>query len=358
MNRYASCSPTASVKTTLVCTALLLGACSTPPVPSDASAAPSPRPPASGPPVESVAGRIAFQANLANETSGIYVMDADGSNVVQLIDDPTVHELDPTWSPDGALIAYTTMSADGSLAGGVFVIDPDETEPILVDGAFAYAPPAWSPDGALLAVGGDGSERGIGVYDIARNELERLTEDGGTAPHWAPDGGSIAYNVATDGRTVQVASGDVHEVTSDDWNDVVGHWTDDGARLVFVSDRDTDQAAGSRRSWIVDAAGGEPELFGDVLGAFARWPSPDGAWLAYASDDGLHLSRADGSEDRSISTTIPADQGPSWAPDSTAFVFSTATEEARDLFIMRVDGEAPEQLTFDPSDESAPSWGP
>jgi len=351
-------APTLSVKTTSLCAVLLLVACSAPPVPSNASAAQSLQPPESGAPVENVAGRIAFQANLANETSGIYVMDADGSNVVQLIDDPAIHELDPTWSPDGALIAYTAMSADGSLAGGVFVIDPAGTEPILVDGAFAYTPPAWSPDGSLLAVGGDGSERGIGMYDVARGELERLTEDGGTAPHWSPDGSSIAYNVATDVRTVQVASGEVHDVTADDWNDVMGYWTDDGARLVFVSDRDTDQAAGSRQSWIVDADGGEPELLGGPVIAFAHWPSPDGAWLAYAADDGLHLSRADGSEDRSISTTIPADQGPSWAPDSTAFVFSTATEEARDLFIMRVDGEAPEQLTFDPSDESAPSWGP
>jgi len=332
------------------------------PVPSDASPAPPSESAAATPsPVAAEPGRIAFQANRDNDTSGIYLIDADGSRVVQLVDDPAVYEMDPIWSPDGSLIAYTTWGGDGSLQGGVFIIDVRGGEPVQVDDAFAYGPAVWSPDGAMLAVGGDGSSRGIAVYDVAEQRLDRLSEDGGTAPHWSPDGSRIAYNVAppNDIRIVEVASREVRNVTDDAWDDSVARWTDDGTQLVFVSDRDTDQTKGSSRSWIVDADGGEPELLGEPVLAFAYWPSPDGEWLAYATEDGgeLRLSRADGSQDRAVHPTIPADQGPSWASDSSAIVFSNAGEAPRDLFLMRVDAEAAEQLTDDPADESAPNWG-
>ncbi len=53
----------------------------------------------------------------------IFVMDADGTNVVRLTDDPS-GDFSPTWSPDERHIAFTTdrdgiqavyvMNADGS----------------------------------------------------------------------------------------------------------------------------------------------------------------------------------------------------------------------------------------------------
>ena len=344
-----------------------IGASSSPTNDASESIEPTATPPASGEATSSPAatepGRIAFQADRENETSGIYVMNPDGSNVVQLVDDPAVYEMSPIWSPDGSLIAYITMSADGTMQGGVFIVDPEGGQPVLVDDNYAYARATWSPDGSMLAMGGDGSERGIGVYHVAEARFESLTDDGGTAPLWSPDGSRIAYNVAPpkDIRIVDVVTGETRNLTDDTWNDSVARWSEDGTQLIFVSDRDTDQSRDSSRSWIVSAEGGEPELLGDdpVL-AFARWLSPDGEWLAYLHPDGsgLHLSRADGSEDRVVHPTGPADEGASWASDSGAFVFSNAGEAPRDIFLMRVDADAPQQLTDDPADDSAPNWGP
>ena len=306
-------------------------------------------------------GRIAFQANRANDTSGIYLMDADGSNVVQLVDDPGVYEIAPIWSPDGSLIVYTTMTADGSLTGGVFLIDPAGGEPVQVDDNYAYTVPVWSPDGSMIALAGNGgAPTGIAVYSVEDGTHQQLTTDGGTTPHWSPDGTRIAYDVAppNDIRILEVTTGETRNVTDDPWNDSVGRWTSDGTQLVFVSDRDTDQTKGSERSWIVSADGGEAELLGEPVLGFAYWVSPDGAWLAYGADDGLHLSRADASEDRLVYAAIPADQGPSWAADSSAFVFSSLTEAPREILVMRVDADAPEALTDGPADDSAPNWGP
>jgi Tol biopolymer transport system component len=287
-------------------------------------------------------------------------MDADGSNVEQLVDDPAFHETDPIWSPDGSLIAYSTMAADGSITGGVFLIDPDGGEPVQVDDAFAYSVPVWSPDGSMLALGGNGGEpTGIAVYSIPVGALEQLTVDGGTAPQWSPDGTQIAYNVAqpNDVSVVDIATGQARNITSDVWNDSVGRWTGDGTQIVFASDRDTDQTRDSQRSWIIGIDGDGAELLGEPVLAFAHWPSPDGAWLAYGADDGLHLSRSDGSDDRLVADNLPADQGPSWAADSSAFVFSSASDEPREVFVMRVDADAPVALTDDPADDGAPNWG-
>lgn len=330
-----------------------------PPVVATPSLSPSSVEPSAPQPSAPQAGRIAFQANRANETSGIYLMDADGSNVVQLVDDPLMHETDPVWSPDGSLIAYLTMAADGSLQGGVFVVSPDGGEPQQVDANLAYGPPTWSPDGSMLALGGDGgAPSGISIW--TRGTLRQLTTDGGTAPHWSPDGTHIAYNIAppNDVAILDIGSGTTTRLTDDAANDSVGRWADGGARVVFASDRDTDGTKGSQRSWIVDVDGGEPELLGEPVEAFAFWPSPDGAWLAYGAPDGLHLSRAGGSDDRLVQAALPADQGPSWAADSSAMVFSSAGDAPRELWMLPVDAAEPVQLTDDPADDSAPSCEP
>jgi Tol biopolymer transport system component len=315
--------------------------------------------PSSGPPSGVAGDRIAFQANLEDDSTGIYLIGADGSGLLQVVDEPGVTEMDPVWSSDGRWIAYNALIPDGTHRGGVFIIDPSDPDaaPIHVTDQMAYGPPTWSPDGTLLTVGGDGSAGGIGVYDVETEELTYLTDDGGHGPRWSPDGTRIAYNALTDVRVVEVASGEVTPVTGDTWSDSVARWVDD-SHLVIVSDRETTQARGSSRNWEFDLGTGELRPLDEPVIAFAHWPSPDGEWLAYALDGELRLSRADGSDDRVVFPTIPADAGPSWTTDSSAFVFSSAFDAPRDLYVMRVDEDAPEQLTTSPADESAPNWEP
>ncbi len=67
-------------------------------------------------------GRIAFESNRDGNLE-IYSMNADGSDQVNLTDDPA-EDTDPVWSPDGSRIAFVkaseghrniyVMNADGS----------------------------------------------------------------------------------------------------------------------------------------------------------------------------------------------------------------------------------------------------
>ena len=81
----------------------------------------------------------------------MFVVDADGSNPVNLTNNAFLDDT-AVWSPDGTKIAFSSnrdgdydifvMNADGSN-----VVEPDERR----DGDFIDEFPAWSPDGTKIA---------------------------------------------------------------------------------------------------------------------------------------------------------------------------------------------------------------
>lgn len=97
--------------------------------------------------------QIAYISRDGNQD--IFVMDVDGSNVVNLTNTAPQHERDFSWSPNGRQIVFTryhalsikefnqeiyVMNADGS-AQRALTDTPDEHE----------SAPLWSPDGAQIA---------------------------------------------------------------------------------------------------------------------------------------------------------------------------------------------------------------
>jgi Tol biopolymer transport system component/DNA-binding winged helix-turn-helix (wHTH) protein len=100
-------------------------------------------------------------------------------------------DTDPTWSPDGRFIAYSS-NRSGNLDLWVQALDGGEPRQLTHSPA-ADAEPTWATDGSDLIV--FRSERdGGGLFAVpAHGGPERRLTSFGTRPSWAPDGSGILF---------------------------------------------------------------------------------------------------------------------------------------------------------------------
>lgn len=120
----------------------------------------------------------------------IWVMDADGSNQVPLTttDSPT-QNIAPSWSPDGLEIAYSVNSTPSAADDGIHLMNANGTNQhrLLPEEAPVYTNVlAWSPDGAKIAYEGGNAE---GLYTMSVDGFERQPLVEGVFspyPSWAP----------------------------------------------------------------------------------------------------------------------------------------------------------------------------
>src|SRR5436309_6183067 len=102
-------------------------------------------------------GNIAFTSDRDGNRE-IYVMNADGTNQVRLTNNSVVDD-HPTWSPDGAKIAFVSERPAGGFA--IFVMNADGTNKVEITPVnYLVNQPnwfsdfwsmSWSPDGSRIA---------------------------------------------------------------------------------------------------------------------------------------------------------------------------------------------------------------
>lgn len=352
----------------------------------------------------------ALFALLTSATIAIAVLAQDSGKRVITADDYLAFESlnDPRASPDGKTVAYVVTridraqnrrnstiwitAADGSGQPRQFTTSPQSCNS-----------PRWSPDGQWLAflstrAGGEQAEPAraqIYLLSLAGGEARRVTnlKNGVSSFEWSPDGNrmvavsrlgpsdsrpenkersdvrhykSISYKFNDTGwyddkRThlwvVDVKSGASKQITEgNEWNDSDPHWSPDGTRIAFVSNRTGKEYDENRNSdvWVIPADGGSLTKISDhdEPDNSPRW-SPDGKtiafvgmmrerdhpkiWLAPSSGGAASVLAANGLD------LIP--QGLDWSEDGKSLYFETGVKGEYHLFRVDLAGKAISQVT-------------
>src|SRR5579862_8282708 len=108
----------------------------------------------------------------------VYLMNADGSNPVNLTKTPDIDELYPKVSPDGQRICFQADEGkEEAKVRRLYLMDIDGTHRIKI--ADHAREPCWSADGKKIAylpeeyenfTYADGATKGIRIYDLATQE--------------------------------------------------------------------------------------------------------------------------------------------------------------------------------------------
>jgi TolB protein len=263
--------------------------------------------------------QIAFVSG--SNTSEIYIMDADGSNISQLTSNGGL-KLYPAWSPDGTRIAFS------------FTTDPH------------------------------GPDSEIDIVDVNGGTISLLASHSGY-PAWSPDGTRIAfaaYNPTpgeeTQGIHIMDADGsNVRQLTSG--VDIFPAWSSDGTRIAFVSSSDPNKPA--TQVYVMDADGGNVHQLTSNGGQklSPTW-SPDGTRIAFQLDSGSYsqiaVINADGSNVHSLTPDNETDRSPSWSPDGTLLAFAFSSGDV-DLGIKVMDPNGGNVRILN-SNGGYPAWSP
>ncbi|MFC1639663.1 hypothetical protein ACFL3B_02750 [Gemmatimonadota bacterium] len=168
--------------------------------------------------------------------SEIFVMNADGTGRTNLTLS-TFAEASPAWSPDGSKIAFSRNVDDD---WGIYVMNADGSDVVrLTDGG---NDPAWSPDGSSIAFNCDGdvcvmNSDGTGTVNLTNTIM---SSDWVSAGSWSPDGEKILFNT---NRRLGGGDLDVYVMNADGTNPVAltftsatewgGSWSPDGTKIAF-----------------------------------------------------------------------------------------------------------------------------
>ena len=264
------------------------------------------------------------------ECSEIGAIDADGADQ-RLV--PTAGWLPqridtyPTWSPDGAMIAY-------NVNGEIWTVDADgDDHRMLTTTGYSSPSFAWSPDSARLVYYGYEDGTGLWVIDADGSSNRQLTTARHLGPSfaWSPDGSRIAYSVyygreAGTGLWVIDADGAGNrELTT------TGHaapsfaWSPDGTRIVY-SGYDRNREEIGLRVIDVDGSGGRLLATAGHV-SYLAW-SPDGARIVYSGlgrdseEGGLWVVDADGSGGRLLAAVAGYVLDVDWSPDGAKVAYS------------------------------------
>ena len=198
--------------------------------------------------------------------------------------------------------AQFTVSNTGTLvywSGGVFPDDELFLEWVDRAGQQERLPlsprpfhaPRISPDGRRIAVGTLGSKNEIWIYQVPSGPMMKLPAVGrNDVPVWTRDGSHIVYRSAVDGWDnlfLQAAdgSGTPQRLTTDDRHQTPATWATTDALAFYEFTNPVEIQDTLIALWTLQPNGRRQPILNGKFSASGAEFSPDGRWLAYASNE-------------------------------------------------------------------------
>ncbi|RMG67448.1 MAG: hypothetical protein D6715_04725, partial [Calditrichaeota bacterium] len=214
--------------------------------------------------------------------------------------------------------------------------------------------PTWSPDGTRIAYSSDESgRRDIWVRQLRAGQSINLTKDHpgsqNTAPAWSPDGEWIAFASDREQTTglfaIPASGGNARRILAvgETGIDAVC-WSPDASKLAFVTSK---LSLGANAIYTVSAQGGEKtELPFAIKGLSVQDPawSPDGRRLAIVEVMGTGIStsklwtlKLDGRDLWPLTDATSFDRKPLWSADGKRIVFVSDRGGSSDIWWLPLD---------------------
>ncbi len=218
--------------------------------------------------------------------------------------------------------------------------DRDGSEQLLDPALIGFfEAPAFSPDGRRVALQRQvpGESEDIWIYDLEQRTFSQLTFGDGRnlQPFWNPDGTEVGFSSNRDGLFALYSrpadlSGDARLLVSDPDDGLYeASWTPDGQSLVYRWGSTTTTGSQDLRSSSPDLGSAPVVISGTPASENSPSLSPDGRWVAYASDESgqyeVYVRPFPGPGDPSL-VSVNGGFNPKWAPNG------------RELFYLGPDG--------------------
>ncbi|MFC1481830.1 ABC transporter permease [Candidatus Neomarinimicrobiota bacterium] len=248
----------------------------------------------------------------------IFIMDSDGSNIVNLTpDDPDCS--DPLFSPDGNQIVF--------------------------------------PSGA------DNASRYIHIMDIDGSNEVQLGH--GMKPTFSPDGSKIVFKSSRSGEDkiyIMNADGSQQTKISDTrvGNDPSPSFTPSGDRVAFSGSGDAGDI------YIVGVDGSGLTNLTNNNGFYDYNPSitPDGLKIVFSRKEDVHdnwdiyIMNIDGTGDTNLTNNLGHSQFPKVSPNGTKILYLSLINNDYEVYIMNIDGTDITNLTNSPGVDENPQFQP